>query len=789
MMRSLGVLLLVGACGASSPSLPADGSVVDAPPVDAPGPTADLVLGGGSVGISAFTFATTRVGTSTTATFTLQNAGTAPTGTIVAAVTGDASYTVDPTSPCAGATLAPSATCDVTVVFAPTVVGPIGDGTLEVTASPGGLVSLDLHGSGGALGIVLAPSPVDFGTVEAGTHTQVVDITNTNTDALPITELSVAGPVYSVASDCGDSIAGGATCHATITMTGTTLGTVDAALTVASGSQLASAAITGTVGGCIDVARAGLGSGTVTSSAGGIACGATCSAVITGTLTLTAAPDPGSTFLGWSMPGCGSALTCDVTADLVPQAVTATFAEVGASTLSIMLAGDAAGEVFVENVFTGDDFTCASDCVIPVAVGDSLLLVAVSPSDVVGWTGACVASGTDCELGAITGDAIATATFAKAPGEVLTRALQPDVVVRSASVDSMNRLVLGTTAGVVALDASGATRWFVPSLPDPVHAGLTVSAGGRAYVDASDEVVVVAGNVLAKLALADGSVTWTADLGANADPDAFRMAHQLALAPDGDIAVQVNTSLAVFTAAGAPHWTAGPIALANAGAVAVDATGDVCMLATDPENDETQLAKRFDATGTALADLPRSVAAQGRASLAFDSTGAFVTSSSGHSEVEIIRTTATGGAGFDTHTSIDAPSFVENLAVVGDDDAIYSIYHGDDEPQDEDGFVLRRQTSAGAVSATLVRSTAFTGLGSSGIDVRDLAVDHTGNVAIVGAFVPPGGFAPPVAIVQIFGLNNDAWTVVHAEVFRARPKAEPARECARTTSPPRHIDD
>jgi hypothetical protein len=75
----------------------------------------------------------------------------------------------------------------------------------------------------------------------------------------------------------------------------------------------------------LTVTKAGSGSGTVTSSPAGIDCGATCSASFpSGTaVTLTAAPDAGSTFTGWG-GDCTGTGPCVVTMDQ-DRAVTATF--------------------------------------------------------------------------------------------------------------------------------------------------------------------------------------------------------------------------------------------------------------------------------------------------------------------------------------------------------------------------------------------------------------------------------------------------------------------------------
>jgi uncharacterized repeat protein (TIGR01451 family) len=73
------------------------------------------------------------------------------------------------------------------------------------------------------------------------------------------------------------------------------------------------------------------GTGTVTSSPGGIECGGTCSAQFAqnSTVTLTATPSAHDKLTGWSGPdagSCGAALSCEVPIGTSDRAVTATFA-------------------------------------------------------------------------------------------------------------------------------------------------------------------------------------------------------------------------------------------------------------------------------------------------------------------------------------------------------------------------------------------------------------------------------------------------------------------------------
>ena len=81
-------------------------------------------------------------------------------------------------------------------------------------------------------------------------------------------------------------------------------------------------------GPTINVTTGSTGTGTVTSSPGGITCGITCSASFNSAVTLTAMPDPGSTFTGWSgggTPACSGTGTCVVSSNNITEINLGTF--------------------------------------------------------------------------------------------------------------------------------------------------------------------------------------------------------------------------------------------------------------------------------------------------------------------------------------------------------------------------------------------------------------------------------------------------------------------------------
>ena len=148
----------------------------------------------------------------------------------------------------------------------------------------------------------------------------------------------------------------------------------------------------------LSVSKTGTGSGTVTSSDGGINCGSTCSASYTSgtTVTLTATPAGGSTFSGWSGCDAVSGTTCSVTMNAA-RAVTASFT-LQRFTLSVNKTG-----IIGSGTVTSSDgaINCGSTCSASYTSGTTVTLTATPTgflSIFTGWTGCDAVSGTTCTV-------------------------------------------------------------------------------------------------------------------------------------------------------------------------------------------------------------------------------------------------------------------------------------------------------------------------------------------------------------------------------------------------------
>jgi hypothetical protein len=248
----------------------------------------------------------------------------------------------------------------------------------------------------------------------------------------------------------------------------------------------------------LTVTRAGTGSGTVTSSPSGIACGADCSETYTaGTVvTLTAAAASGSSFAGWS-GACTGTGSCQLTMSAA-QSVTATF-NLNPVTLTVAKAGTGSGTV----TSSPAGISCGSDCSEPYAPGTvvTLTAAAASGSSFAGWSGAC--SGTaSCQLTMSAARSV-TATFNLSALHTLTVS---KTGLGSGTVSS-SPAGIDCGAQCSASFASGTTVTLT-ALPEP-GSGFVSWAGACSGTSLSCDVLVDAAmSAVADFDLAGESVAW-----------------------------------------------------------------------------------------------------------------------------------------------------------------------------------------------------------------------------------------------------------------------------------------
>jgi aryl-phospho-beta-D-glucosidase BglC (GH1 family) len=212
----------------------------------------------------------------------------------------------------------------------------------------------------------------------------------------------------------------------------------------------------------LTVAKAGTGSGTVTSSPSGINCGATCSANYTSgaSVTLTPAAASGSTFAGWGGACTGTgACTVSMTA---ARSVTATFTS-SATTFALGVTRSGTGTGTVTSTPSG--ISCGATCSANYASGTSVTLTAAAAggSSFTGWGGACTGTG-GCTV-SMTAARSVTATFTTATTFALavTRAGTGTGTVTSApsgvncGTTCSANYATGTSVTLTAAAASGST--------------------------------------------------------------------------------------------------------------------------------------------------------------------------------------------------------------------------------------------------------------------------------------------------------------------------------------------
>jgi Tol biopolymer transport system component len=142
-----------------------------------------------------------------------------------------------------GSSLAAGASCTVSVVFKPTSTGA-KSAVLTVNGSGGGLRSVSLTGTGVTISATytVSPSSLGFGSRAVGTTSpaKIVTVHNTGSVALPLSGITLGGTnpgQFARTTNCGSSLAAGASCTVSVVFKPTSKGAKSATLVVTPGGH------------------------------------------------------------------------------------------------------------------------------------------------------------------------------------------------------------------------------------------------------------------------------------------------------------------------------------------------------------------------------------------------------------------------------------------------------------------------------------------------------------------------------------------------------------------------
>jgi hypothetical protein len=174
-------------------------------------------------------------------TFTWTNNSSFASQVTSATATGDFAVTSNNCS-----AVAPGTSCQITVVYTPTVLGP-ETGTLTVVAQ-GNSLTAALTGTG-TPGFTLSGSALSYGNLDVGANaTQTLTLTNIASGALPVPPFVTTGQYAVSTAACGTTVAAGASCAVKVTFLPAATGPQSGTLGVNSTNLLysgLSAALTG----------------------------------------------------------------------------------------------------------------------------------------------------------------------------------------------------------------------------------------------------------------------------------------------------------------------------------------------------------------------------------------------------------------------------------------------------------------------------------------------------------------------------------------------------------------
>jgi hypothetical protein len=554
-----------------------------------------------------------------------------------------------------------------------------------------------------------------------------VDLTNRGFLDVTLSPVTVSAPFGIFSQSCGTVLAAGASCFVLVSVTPTVIGPLAGTLTLPTSANTLIVPLRAGGGFMVSV-RVNADGAQVASDPAGLAPSSAVGlyqGLFPTAVTLTAVPPPGGTFLGWDpacgdggptcvvpVPGRGAGEAVSVMARFQPAL------DLGPK-ITVDITGGATGEVFIVDDATATIVTSCitSPCVASVPAGHKVTVSGFSSSQFGGWTGDCVATTHDCNLGAVTSDRTVSVTFNRDPQEVVTFlsgdiphwvAFAPDGGLYLSSLD------------VRKLRLDGTIEWRSPL--SGVH-DLASDAAGNVYgVSGVGEVFSLSPT---------GAMRWSKRINFAANA-AGSIESVVQVSSDGTmVAVHTVDGARVLDGDGNDRFAITGLTGIDGFALAADGTLAIGVPAAAVNRRDVRRWTRDGTPLPTLASLPGNFAV----SLAFDAGDAVCGVTVGAGVETVSRTLPTASLAFKSSALTGFSSLVPLAAIGVDSDGAIAIARSTDPTFAASGMHVDAFSPTGAKIFTLEKKAVQQDLALDGVQIGSFAVDRRSRrVAIVGSY-------------------------------------------------------
>lgn len=588
--------------------------------------------------------------------------------------------------------------------------------------------------------LLASPAGLDLGVALLKTsRVAAVEITNRGFTEVTLSPVTVSAPFGILDQNCGTELAAGASCFVLVTVLPTAFGPITGTLTLPSSANKVIVPLR-VSGGFMVSARVNVDGAQITSDPAGLAPSPVVAGLFEGlfpgAVTLTAVPPPGGTFLGWDpacgdggptcvvpVPGRGAGDAVSINARFLPPRI--------GPTVTVDFTGGSTGQVFIVDETASMVLTSCitSPCVAAVPAGDQVSLSGYSSSQFGGWTGDCVATTHDCDLGAVTSDRAVTVAFNRDPQELVSF-VSGDIPHWVAFAPDGGLYLSYLDVRKVRLD--GTIEWRFPLVG--VH-DLASDAAGNVYgLTGVGEVFSLS---------PAGAMRWSKPI--NFAGNAQRSIESVVqVSSDGArVAVHTADGARVLDGDGNDRFAITGLTATDGFALAADGTLAIGVPAAAVNRRDV---RRWTRDGTPLPTLA-SLAGNFDVSLAFDAGDAVCAVTVGAGVQTVSRTLPNASLAFRS-PSLTGFSSLDPFAAIGVDvDGALAVARATDPTFNLSGVHLDAFSPTGAKIFTLEKKAVQQPFELDGVQIESFAVDpRSRRVAVVGRYAQVFGWIEVLAL-------------------------------------------